>query len=205
MNRVTAIVVALVAAPSLALLTAMPTSSEAPSTSRVVITAATPIPPRTGNAGYLESNELGGLRSSGLLSSTPIAADHEEQRASAQLSSPRPSARLPPPRYATLREFAVDLDLSTWPTTLRPRALAEAVCESGVDLDGDGTKDHIDLLTPGDHGESRGPMKIYRPSHPDLVAKYDLDDLRDNLDAGYEAYEQARVMFGNGWQPWSKC
>lgn len=177
---------------------------EAVNSMRTSVQSVTPQPPAVGNVGINRTSELGAFRSSGLLSSTPIAADHDGPGAIAPMSTPWPTARQPP-LYVTLREFAAVLDSSTWPTTLRTRALAEVMCESGADLDGDGITDHIDLTTPGDAGSSVGPFKVHVPAHAELAGKYDLEDLRANVDAAYELYQQALQQFGDGWQPWSKC
>lgn len=204
MNRAGALVVALIAAPSIALLTVMPSRSEAPvretaSTTRAEAQSLTPQPPPTGNAGMNRTSELGAFRSSGLLSSTPIAADHGGLTASAQQSIPRPTARQPP-HWISASDFAEAVMASPWPSRDWVTVAAIALCESG-----DAQAAEIDIATPGDHGLARGPMKVRVDAHPDVVAAYDLETLPGNLAGAYEVSQQALRTFGDRWQPWRAC
>ena len=171
---------------------------EAPAPPVTITTTMTPVPPFVGNAG-LASTEVGDLRSSGLLTSTPIAADHEGLRADALQRSPWPTARLPP-HWISGAQFAEAVMASPWPSRDWVTVVAIAFCESG-----DVKVGEIDIATTGDNGLARGPLKVRIDAHPDIAGTYDLDELRGNLAGAYQVSVQAERAFGDRFQPWKAC
>jgi len=55
----------------------------------------------------------------------------------------------------------------------------------------------VDASLVGDHGLAYGPLQIRVDYHPDLIARYDVFDLDQALQAGWEIFE------AGGWNQWS--
>lgn len=111
----------------------------------------------------------------------------------------------PPPMVPQVASAYLDDDelvqvliYSNWPKYLYPQVRGIAYCEASVWVSP--TEQRLDPgANTGDGGLALGLMSIRIDYHPDLVARYNLTNAVDNLNAGFDIYTESGNTFQVGW------
>lgn len=127
----------------------------------------------------------------GTASPDPLIITRIPQATSTPIAAAVIEASLPQTPYEL---FRASLALSTWPSEEWTRVeRIVGSCENRT----------YDPALHGDYGLAVGYLQIRKDWHPELAARYDLEDPLQNLNAGYELQQTARAM--RLPSPWAAC